>query len=533
MKIFSSLLARIRINLLFTTLLILVSASCQVVVAQDLHIYYNAFTDSTYYLQNGVSLNQPAVRKGGNVILHVENYNNYLFNVKVKSENGSSNVANGNPIDLNGLKAGGGGSPLGFLFGGGSPLGGMTDLFNISNGPGSGFAGNDRDLSSNAVATTMSAFNLAVKRADARAEKIEVVQEKVQQMLEAQQIQAFAAQEIKRLRFNPSLSPQQIKQFTQEYISRIFGKVDPKQIDLPTVIERSNAQAGFSALTSEYEANVSKYGEEVTQMNRMLLQFDLLEDSQSEKLMSLKEEANQVVAAATDNLSSYQENVQSLETKVASIQSLDTQALTDLRMDYLVTMENDFSKTFRYPVSSDELNLQLTFTPIDSVDIPNLTSRTVPPIAVKVFGGMQINASVGLSFGQFFDRPETFYVRDSTIRSSEQDAFSPILTSFVHFYPQSRKETSVGGSFGVGIPLGGSSGGSLDAITFFLGPSLILGRQQRFVLSAGLIGGKVDQLANGYQVGDHFDFQPDILQTEAVYKLGYAVGLSFNLASRN
>ncbi|PSR14022.1 MAG: hypothetical protein DA408_08330 [Bacteroidetes bacterium] len=520
-------------HLLVTSLLVLVSSSYQVVVAQDLHIYYNAFTDSTYYLQNGVSLNQPTVRKGSNVILHIENYNNYLYNVKVKSQNGNSSMANGNPIDLNGLKGGGGGSPLGLLFGGGSPLGGMTSLLNLSTGPGSGFAGNDRDLSSDALAETRSAFNLAVQRADARAEKIEAVQEKVQQMLEAQQIQAFAAQEIKRLRFNPSLSPQQIKQFTQEYISRIFGKVDPKQIDLPTVIEKSNAQAGFSALTSDYEANVSKYREEVAQMSRMLLQFDLLEDSQSEKLASLKQEANEVVAAATDNLSSYQENVQSLETKVASMQSLDTQALTELRIDYLVTMENDFSKTFRYPATSDELNLQLTFTPIDSVGIPNLTSRTVPPIAVKVFGGLQINASLGLSFGQFFERPETFYVRDSTIRSSEQDAFSPILTSFVHFYPQSRKETSVGGSFGVGIPLGGSGGGSLDAITFFLGPSLIMGRQQRFVLSAGLIGGKVDQLTSGYQVGDPFDFQPDLLQTEAVYKLGYAVGLSFNLASRN
>lgn len=63
------------LRLIFTGLAVLASFALS---AQDLHVYYDAFTDSVYYTQNGKPVDRPAVRKGANVVLHVNNYNNYF-----------------------------------------------------------------------------------------------------------------------------------------------------------------------------------------------------------------------------------------------------------------------------------------------------------------------------------------------------------------------------------------------------------------------------------------------------------------------
>ena len=516
-------------KILFMLLLAVLASSA--LFAQDLHIYYDAYADSVYYAQNGKRISQPAVRKGSNVVLHVNNYNNYLYNVQLKTQNAGTSLAQAHPLDASSLRFDEGSNPLGLLFGGGSPLGSMPDLLGLSRGSGAAAtpAEQERLARISEIEKQVSGFNKALTRAQARTEEVALIQKKVQTALEAQQIQVFAAEELKRLRLNPQLSPVQLKELSQEYMSRIFDEADPKQINLSKVLKQSDAQGGFTDLKQRYQAQVSGYSNDVAVMKSTSAVLGLLaSDVPESNIRRFLAESEKVVTAAEENLMAYEENLQTLDAKTEEVKGLDVRELAELRVDYLVTMENDFSKTFRQTASSDEMGLQLVFVPVDSINISGLSTKSVSPIEVKVYGGMKVNASLGLSFGQFFTPPQSYFVRDSLISSSDKDSFTPFLTSFVHFYPQGRREASLGGSFGVGIPLGGT-GSSLEALTFFLGPSLILGRNQRIVLSAGLIGGRVEQLANGYAVGDRFELSPDFLQTESVYKLGYSLGLSFNL----
>jgi hypothetical protein len=522
-----------RLTLLLPLLAVLSSPS---LLAQDLHIYYDAYADSVAYVQNGKRIYKPAVRKGDNVVLHVNNYNNYLYHVALKTSNAGLSTARAFPLDGSSL-GGGGGSPLDLLFGSGSSLGfGMPQLGGLSRGDGAGMTAAEqaRQARMAEIQKQAKSFSNALTRVQNSMLEIADIQSKVQMAIEAQQIQSFAAEELQRLRLNPQLSPDQLKALSQEYIARIFGETDPKKIDLGAVLKKTDAKGEFAALKQGYEKEVSNYAQDVALMkNLSAFLSEAVEEVPESSLGSFVRDAEKVVATAEGNLETYEENLHELDEKTAAIQGLDAKTLADLRIAYLVTMENDFTKTFRQSAASgDDLALELVFTPVDSISIPGLATRAVSPIEVKVYGGLQVNASVGLSFGQFFNRPQSYFVRDSVIRSSDQDAFTPFLTSFVHFYPQSRRETSLGGSFGVGIPLGGS-GATLESITFFLGPSLVFGRNQRIVLSGGLIGGRVSQLANGYAVGDRFELQPDFLQTELVYRLGYAVGLSFNLIRGN
>jgi hypothetical protein len=46
------------------------------------------------------------------------------------------------------------------------------------------------------------------------------------------------------------------------------------------------------------------------------------------------------------------------------------------------------------------------------------------------------------------------------------------------------------------------------------------------------MGGKVEQLDQGYEVGDSFSSDADILPVHYPYELGMFIGLSFNLAGK-
>ena len=513
-------------------LLVAIAVNISGLKSQDLHVHYDAFTDSVYYLRGGKPIDRPVVRKGENVLFHISNYNNYLYNVEVKTEVGRLSVARGSGFDLGQLAAGGSFNPAGLVFGEGSKAGGLGP-FGITPPEGSGMGESAEAQRREQLVEEMKNLEQHIKNSlTALTELDEQMAEKNAEMktaLEAQQIQSFAAIEIQNLRYNPQLAPRQIKQLSREYMSRIFDESDPTKLDLGAVLQKTDTRGQLTALQQDYEKSAARYAAQLNQLKGWIgaledTKFDFIGNS----LLNFRGTAAKRFGTSERNLETYRGNIAMLEAKLPEIKSLDLEALAQLRTDYLIIQENDFSKTYRHTAEGDNLSLQLIFTPIDSAQTPGVVTKQVAPIELSVYGGFQVNASLGLNFGQFFQRPKDYFVRDSTIRASAKDAFTPYLTSSVHFYRQGRGAVSFGGSFGVGIPLG--DGGGLESLSFFLGPSLVLGRGERIVFSAGLLGGKVQQLDNGYAEGDYFiETESNKVDTRPRYELGYFIGLSFNL----
>jgi hypothetical protein len=183
-----------------------------------------------------------------------------------------------------------------------------------------------------------------------------------------------------------------------------------------------------------------------------------------------------------------------------------------------------FAKTIHLRPEKDLAQIELSLVPLDTAGLPELTTRNLNPIRVAIYGGLKINTSIGISFISFFDRPQTYFVREGRILGDDLDPFSPVVTTFVHFYPEGKRQTVVGGTFGLGIGIGGEGSGLQN---YMLGPSLIMGRGQRIVFSAGLMAGKVTRLGKGFQVGAPYD-SPE-LPTKSIYELGGFLGISFNL----
>lgn len=505
-------------------------------MAQDLHVYYNAHSDSLYYLQNGRPISRPQVRKGQDVILHIENFNNYLYRVTVKTERSSQSQMPVKGLDPGSFSQAEGFDPLSLIFGATGGAGGIG-IPGLSLGDDkSGFAGDTKaEQEQQALFKELRQLEATFRKTqevlNVLDDDMSNVQKKMKASVETRQIQALASDAIGRIKYNPQLEPRQIKALSLEYMAHIFGDADPKKLGLAELLHKTDADESWTGLRQEYAQTLNLYAGklEVLKLNSFALQQPKF-NFESLELDPFRAATQKFVSNAEKNLQTYRANAVMLDTVLNGVKKLDLNTLLELHTDYIVLKENDFSHVSRHKADGDKLDFRIAFTPVDSVKISGVATKQVAPIEVIVYGGLQIKGGIGLSFGGYFERPGEYFVRDSFIQSSSKETFSPILTSFVHFYSQSRGGASFGGSFGVGIPIGGGSG--LESLTFLLGPSLIVGRNQGVVLSAGLMGGKVNQLSGGYAVGDRFDADAGLLPTKSAYQLGYFLGVSFNLIGK-
>ena len=517
-----------RLTLLLLTVLAFSSLS-----AQDLQVYYDAYSDSVYFVQDSQRIQRPAVRKGHNVLLHINNYNNYLYDVAVKTEIGQIPIAQGSGLDFGKLAGGSSFNPGDLMLGGGQAGGmGVPEITGsgVADKSGAGDTPAERERKERLAEMRRleSKINKAHEKLGDLDGEMAELHGKMQLAIEAQQIQSLVADELQRLRYNPQLAPAQIKKLANEYMTRIFGEEDPTKLTLSDVLKKADAGGELKGYVQTYDEKLGAYAARVDSLKSASI---ALQDSKFDfpecNIEKFRAATEKRLSQAEANLAVYRGNATRIAAQMDDIKSLDVETLIQLRTTYLVVQQNDFSKMYRHTAAGDKMSMQLVFTPIDSMKIAGLATKYVSPLEISVFGGLEINTSLGLNFGQFFNRPLNYFVRDSLIYSSNKDAFTPFLTSSVLFYRQGRGGASFGGSFGVGIPLGGTS--SLESIAFFFGPSVVLGRGERVVFSAGLMGGKVEHLADGYAVGDHFEADASLLKTTSRYQLGYFLGLSFNL----
>jgi len=190
--------------------------------------------------------------------------------------------------------------------------------------------------------------------------------------------------------------------------------------------------------------------------------------------------------------------------------------------NYLEINLNPYEYSFTTPAEGDIMDFEISIFRKDSTKInPNLLKKR--HIKVPVKGGVKVNSSVGIGFSNYFQPTKNYYNRDSTIFAEPGDQFTPLLVSLIHFYPQSGRQMTIGGSFGVGIPLSGD----FKSPSFLLGPSIFAGKSERIVISLGFMGAKASRLAQGYQVNDHFGAENQPIRTR--YELGYFFSATFNL----
>ncbi|MCB0524208.1 MAG: hypothetical protein R3A50_13935 [Saprospiraceae bacterium] len=513
-------------SLIFCSVIFLLNVGLK---AQDLHIYCDAYTDSVYFMKNNRPVENATVRKGKQVILHVKNYNNYLYNINLETENTNVSVAQGSYGK--GFAGSIGGNPFDILL---NSIGGSLPALPILGGGGlegdiSGFAESEEDMTARKVKKLESELNRNISGMKQTSVELATLELKIKSEFNAQKLKTFSSIEIERLPYDPNLEPRQIKQLTREYANQLFDESDPSKLTLQYVLDKSNKLSNIENLVQDYRKQINRYDrfqKRTATLSNELLEYTFPESNLAEFIDSTLKASDM----AEDKLTTLNDNLAKMQTLQEAENALDPTHMAELRSRYISFMANDFAKTYRQVADNGNMTMRVKLEPLDSATYVGARSKSLPPIPVKVYGGLRVNTSIGLGFTKYFEQPKDYFVRDSIVYASDKDAFSPVISTFVHFYSPKPGYLSWGGSFGVGIPLGGEN--NLQAISFFLGPSVVLGQDHSIVFTGGLSGGKIPKPGQGYQEGDKFELDSSLFTTESKYALGYFLGVSFNLGGR-
>ncbi|MCB9041831.1 MAG: hypothetical protein H6557_34890 [Lewinellaceae bacterium] len=496
--------------------------------AQGLRIQYDVQTDSIAYFRDDAPIKKALARKGEPVTLQIKNYNNYLYKVVVKEENQESRIA---PV-----MGGNFSNFLGTPGGGSSPLSMLSGLFNMQGGGasfpmgdfGGGFDNGDgfvTEGSAKIANALYKQFNQTARLIKNTEKDLKEIGGEMKRLAQAQQIKAIAADEIEKLRYNPAIPPTEIRRLSMEYLETILGQQSEVQ-SLEQLLEKASAREELSEKLEKYTGyteELAGYYDAVAWIKDSLSGVPL----STAQFTEFQEAISSFYGAGSSQIEQYRKAAALAADALSTMENYNLEQLIQLRYILEELKANTFSHTFRTQPMGDRLKLKVRLEPIDTLRIPNLQTRQLSALDIPVYGGFKVNASIGVSFGSFFNQPQGYFLRDSVIVSEKRDGYLPIITSFLLFYPQSAGNVSVGGTFGVGLSIGGDSGA--QSIHFLLGPSLIFGQSERIALSAGLMGGRTDRLGQGYQVGDSLISEAGTVPLRSVYELGFFVGLSFNV----
>lgn len=210
-------------------------------------------------------------------------------------------------------------------------------------------------------------------------------------------------------------------------------------------------------------------------------------------------------------------------------------------MQKLSILESEFQEIINTPfvfnttemAKGDELTIHLDFyhNPKGSdayrdVDISQLTPFKQKDITVSVKGDMKLNTSLGLAFPGFMNNDE-FINKDSIIMQTSGDNYTPNIAAYLNFYPYSGRNVTLGGTFGVGVPISSDN----RNFNFLFGSSILLGSEGKVAFHFGATLGQVNVLDRGFEVGENLGSNLLDVPTRTAYNWGWFAGISFSLAN--
>ncbi|MDX6184086.1 hypothetical protein SGQ44_18135 [Flavobacterium sp. Fl-77] len=167
---------------------------------------------------------------------------------------------------------------------------------------------------------------------------------------------------------------------------------------------------------------------------------------------------------------------------------------------------------------------------IKDIEVDNSRSFTH---SVSVKGGTRIDFSIGLA-ASYFSNTNVYEIYtingQNKIGLKSKNLTVPSLVTMISMTNRTTKYGAIGGSAGLGID---TNNGKIQLSNFFIGPTLILGKYDRIMLTVGAAIRNVGKLKNGYVINDTIITQSSDITTVLSdnYKVGFFIGLTYNLTN--
>lgn len=457
----------------------------------------------------------PTVKRGQVLSVEIAGYNNYIYDIEVTET--VEKTANSGEGFFKGFEALNLGNVLGIL----------QDSDGLVNGETVDAQSVELDLSESTEVRILKkrakGILSSLKTLDYNLSETET---KAEELVFDRSIRANAYSEFQKLKYNPNLPVSKIKKMGNSLFDRALDSERMGELEYSDVLERFEERKAFSKLHKTVVKEHVNYKQALEELSVVNADLEGKSVAKSDPLffqMKLALSSSQIVD------SKYQQVETQLLALDQEAQKDKLEDLVQLWLEREALKSNTFTKKHTTRANGDAMTFDIKFIMKDSVDAPGAKRAfTLPAVRVPVYGSLKINTSLGVVFGQYFDPAKSYFLRDDIIEQENGDAFLPIITSFMHFYRQGKGSTSLGGSIGLGIAAAGGDT-NIQSLTFFIGPSLMLGSSERIVISGGIMGGRPERLSSAYQVGDVFSSSLDTLPLRRVYELGYFLGISYNL----
>lgn len=454
--------------------------------AQQYLIKYDIQSERSSYFRinkekDTVKIKNIDLKKNGRIFLQINNYNPFYWNAKV--------TAYKNPVEEE-VGYGNAFNPISVLAGGlGDLMGGIPKL----DMPGNRGTLNREGLDN----ATYSYLSTAAKYAD--------TYDNLQQLATKLEELQLAKLQLKELKYDINHSETEIKSSAQSTVKKALST---DELDLPTVLKIGK---NYNNLLQNSLQDAGSLVNSLQQQQKSVNLSTVYEEK------TLKEIGDEVVNSY-DKIarlrSAHAANPNLLMDEVAEIARLYKEISTaNFKFSYAVKQEEDIS----------DIKLEL-YSKVDSLS----KDTVVQYFELSKKKNIRIRNSVGVAFSFFNENNTSYFIgADSVIRSGEKDLFTPLLSTFIHFYAGKVKGVKLGGAFGFGIPLQGEK----KDVNFLLGVSAGFGKNEPVLLTVGAAGARVNKLTNGYQLGDKTTLTDAAKLTTSNYGIGGFVSVTFNLSN--
>ena len=212
-----------------------------------------------------------------------------------------------------------------------------------------------------------------------------------------------------------------------------------------------------------------------------------------------------------------------------------------------ITLEDPLNFELRSPpvqAEGDFLSFKINIVPDQTNALLPYESTHKAKLEIPIRKSWKADFSVGPAFCFLYGaKDEKYFLRPSppsgnsetnkgTLeKGNNQSVGRPGVAAMLHAYPRTGKDYALGFMMGVGA--GFKSEEAITA-TYFLGGSVILGKTQRIILSAGASFIPVDRLKSGYQAGNEYILESTKISdvTEKALRASAFFSISYNITNR-
>ncbi len=499
---------------LLVALLLCFTASGQT----GLILEYDLFENEVKYFKNGKEITTPRIESGQNLKVVLKEFNPYISraNIQVQNINYSQGTTAMGSVSMDGGSSGFLGGISGLLggFGAGGEMGSI-----FSGIPGS------RGVSEKKVRTIKSNYKSLTQELAQVEERLNKSYEKIKLFKQAEESKKVALRDVQTLTNNTMIKPSRIKAMLLTEIRHAFAKREDEDIEIEDLVDKSKAVNELKSNIESYQSATADYVKLSGEFNNMNLELSSITADDDDQLEFIQNSTQDLLGTMEQNIDSFEKmQFDVSEEDVITLTNVDD--MTYLRQVYEELLNGKFEYSFA-PIQAegDEIVLEVDVQQRDETGtfVPfRFFKQTVP-----VTSGWKISGSLGLCFGKFKEEQFRYYINEETLVADKKDEFIPLVASFVHFTRRTHLNYSVGASFGIGLPMVG--GDNIQSASFFAGPTLVLGRNQKFMLTTGLMGAKAERLSGGLEVGDMYTNEGGFIPTSQNYELGYFLGISFSI----